>query len=142
MKITQEIHKDEKGKPIFEEGKIRHALFIMENNNGDVCISDDNAGVLIVVNLAGKVRFRYDGKPARENNQFSPRNIVTDSLNYIIVADNRNSCLHIIDQDGQFLTCVDNCEVDNVHALSVDDEGRLWAGLLKSGEIKVKQYLE
>lgn len=141
-KITQEIYKDENGKPIFEEGKIRHALCIMENNNGDVCISDDNAGVIIVVNLAGKVRFRYDGKPARKNNQFSPKNIVTDSLSQIIVADNGNSCLHIIDQDGQFLKCVDNCELDNVHALSVDDEGRLWAGLLTSGEIKVIQYLE
>lgn len=141
-KITQEIHKDENGKPIFEDGKIRHALCIVENNNGDVCISDDNAGVIIVVNLAGKVRFRYNGKPARKNNQFSPRNIVTDSLSQIIVADNGNSCLHILDQDGQFIKCVDNCELDKVHALSVDGEGRLWAGLFKSGIIKVIQYLE
>lgn len=141
-KITQEIHKDENGKPIFEDGKIRHALYIVENNNGDVCISDDNAGVIIIVNLAGKVRFRYNGKPARKNIQFSPRNIVTDSLSQIIVADNGNSCLHILDQDGQFIKCVDNCELDNVHALSVDGEGRLWAGLFKSGIIKVIQYLE
>lgn len=142
-KITQEIHKDENGKPIFE-GKISHALYIhvVENNNGDVCISDENAGVIIVVSLAGEVRFRYDGKPAKKNNQFGPRSIVTDSLGQIIIADNGNSCLHILDQDGQFIKCVDNCELDNVHALSVDDEGRLWAGLLKSGIIKVLQYLE
>lgn len=142
-KITQEIHKDENGKPIFE-GKISHALCIhvVENNNGDVCISDENAGVIIVVSLAGKVRFRYDWKPAKKNNQFGPRSIVTDSLGQIIIADNGNSCLHILDQDGQFIKCVDNCELDNVHALSVDDEGRLWAGLLKSGIIKVLQYLE
>lgn len=92
--------------------------------------------------MAGKVRFRYDGKPAKKNNQFGPRSIVTDSLGQIIIADNGNSCLHILDQDGQFIKCVDNCELDNVHALSVDDEGRLWAGLLKSGIIKVLQYLE
>lgn len=143
QKITQEIHKDENGKPIFEE-EVSHALCIrvVENNNGDVCISDENAGVIIIVNLAGKVRFRYNGKPAKKNNQFSPRNIVTDSLGQIIIADNGNSCLHILDQDGQFIKCVDNCELDNVHALSVDDEGRLWAALFKSGEIKVIQYLE
>lgn len=141
-KITQEIYKDENGEPIFEEGKEMHCLCIMENNNGDICISDDNADVMIVVNLAGKVRFRYDGKPARKNNQFSPRNIVTDSLNQIIIADYSNSCLHIINQDGQFLKCVDNCGLDNVHTLSVDDEGRLWAGLFKSGIIKIIQYLE
>lgn len=143
-KITQEIHKDENRKIIFKEGKIRHALCIhvVENNNGDVCISDDNAGVIIVVSLAGKVRFRYDGKPVRKNNKFRPINIVTDSLGQIIVADNGNSCLHILDQDGQFIKCVDNCELDNVQALSVDDEGRLWAGLYNSGIIKVIQYLE
>lgn len=142
-KITQEIHKVENGKPIFE-GKFSHALCIhvVENNNGDVCISDENAGVIIVVSLAGKIRFRYDGKPAKKNNQFSPSNIVTDSLGQIIIADNGNSCLHILDQDGQFIKCVDNCELDNVHALSVDDEGRFWAGLFESGIIKVIQYLE
>lgn len=141
-KITQEIHKDENGEPIFEEGNKMHCLCFMENNNGDICISDDNAHLMIVVNLAGKVRFRYDGKPAKKNNQFSPRNIVTDSLNQIIIADYSNSCLHIIDQDGQFLKCVDNCGLDYVHALSVDDEGRLWAGLFKAGIIKIIQYLE
>lgn len=114
MKRKQEIYKDENGEPIFEEGKEMHCLCFMENNNGDICISDDNADVMIVVNLAGKVRFRYDGKPARKNNQFSPRNIVTDSLNQIIIADYSNSCLHIINQDGQFLKCVDNCGLDNV----------------------------
>lgn len=140
--ITQEIHKDENGALIFEKGNHLHCLRFMENNNRDICISDDSAGVMIVVNLASKVRFRYDGKPAKKNYQFRPRNIVTDSLNQIIIADYSNSCLHIIDQDGKFLKCVDDCGLDNVHALSVDDEGRLWAGLSKSGIIKVIQYLE
>lgn len=140
--ITQEIHKDENGALIFEKGNHLHCLRFTENNNRDICISDDNAGVMIVVNLAGKVRFRYDGKPAKKNYQFRPRNIVTDSLKQIIIADYSNSCLHIIDQDGKFLKCVDDCGLDNVHALSVDDEGRLWAGLSKSGIIKVIQYLE
>lgn len=54
-KIIQEIYKDENGKLIFEEGKIRYVLYIVENNNGDVCILDDNVGVIIVVNLVGKV---------------------------------------------------------------------------------------
>lgn len=141
--ITQEIHKDENGALIFEKGNHLHCLRFMENNNRDICISDDNAGVMIVVNLAGKVRFRYDGKPAKKNYQFRPRNIVTDSLNQIIIADYSNSCLHIIDQDGKFLKCVDDYGLDNVHALSVDDEGRLWAARMsKSGIIKVIQYLE
>lgn len=57
QKIIQEIYKDENGKLIFEEGKISYVLCIcvVENNNGDVCILDDNVGVIIVVNLVGKV---------------------------------------------------------------------------------------
>lgn len=54
-KIIQEIYKDDNGKLIFEEGKFRYDLCIVENNNGDVCILDDNVGVIIVVNLVGKV---------------------------------------------------------------------------------------
>lgn len=56
-KIIQEIYKDENGKLIFKEGKIRYVLciYVVENNNGDVCILDDNVGVIIVVNLVGKV---------------------------------------------------------------------------------------
>lgn len=108
--ITQEIHKDENGEPIFEKGKEMHCLCFMENNNGDVCISDDNTHLMNEVNLADKVRFRYDRKPAKKNYQFSPRNIVTDSLNQIIIADYSNSCLHIISQDRQFLKSVDNVD--------------------------------
>lgn len=108
--ITQEIHKDENGEPIFEKGKEMHCLCFMENNNGDVFISDDNTHLMNEVNLADKVRFRYNGKPAKKNYQFSPRNIVTDSLNQIIIADYSNSCLHIISQDRQFLKSVDNVD--------------------------------
>lgn len=55
-KIIQEIYKDENGKLIFE-GKISYVLYIyvVENNNGDVCILDENVGVIIVVSLVGKV---------------------------------------------------------------------------------------
>lgn len=40
----------------------------MENNNGDVCILDENVGVIIVVSLVGKVWFWYDGKLVKKNN--------------------------------------------------------------------------
>lgn len=116
-------------------------MYLSENNNGDVCASDMNAGVLIAIDMEGRVRFRYDGTPVRKRDQFSPRNIVTDSLSQIIVTDYNNSCLHILDQNGQFLKCLECHGLNKINALSLDKDGRLWAGLFESGKIKVIQYL-
>lgn len=40
---------------IFEKGNYLYCLCFMENNNRDICIFDDNVGVMIVVNWVGKV---------------------------------------------------------------------------------------
>jgi hypothetical protein len=138
--VTQEIDRDEDGQPIYTGGS--NSLFVVENNNGDVCASDAKAKAVVVVNKSGRVRFRYDGTPARRKESFNPRHIVTDSLNQIIVADYNNACLHILDHRGQFLRCVDNCGLDKPNGLSEDSEGRLWVGLRDSGEVKVIQYMK
>nr|XP_022312009.1 tripartite motif-containing protein 2-like [Crassostrea virginica] len=108
-----------------------------ENNNGDVCCSDVNADTVVVVDKTGRVQFRYDGKPK----SFGPRGIVTDALSQIIVTDVYNGCIHLLDQNGQFLRCVDDIGLGNPNGLSVDSEGRLWVGLLHTGTIKVIEYM-
>jgi hypothetical protein len=138
--VTQEIDRDEDGEPIYKGGIF--GLFVVENNNGDVCASDANAGTVVVVNKSGRVRFRYDGTPARKKTSLYPVHIVTDSMSQIITTDYNNACLHILDQNGQFLRCVDNCGLDHPDGLSVDSDGRLWVGLQKSGEMKVIQYMK
>ncbi|XP_078327997.1 uncharacterized protein LOC144623460 [Crassostrea virginica] len=135
--IKQEICNDGRGNPIFKDGF--YPLYMSENNNGDVCVSDGNA--VIVVDKTGRVRIRYDGTPARKEESFDPRYIVTDALSQIIVTDFNNNCLHILDQNGQFLRCVDNYGLQQPMGLSVDSEGRLWVGSFESGEIKVIEYL-
>uniref|UniRef100_K1Q3Q9 Tripartite motif-containing protein 2 n=1 Tax=Magallana gigas TaxID=29159 RepID=K1Q3Q9_MAGGI len=129
----QVVEKDEHEKPIFEDGNF--VLYLSENNNGDVCASDMNAGVLVVVDRPG--RFINDGTPVRKKDQFSPRNIVTDSLSQIIVTDYNNSCLHILDMTGHFLKCLECHRLNTINALSLDRDGKLWAGLFETGEIKV-----
>ncbi|XP_061186407.1 uncharacterized protein LOC133194471 [Saccostrea echinata] len=136
--VVQEIYEDEDGKPIYSSGK--WMLFISENNNDDICVSDLNANSVVVVGKTGRVRFRYDGAPAWRKRPFTPRQIVTDSMSHIIVADVDNDCLHILSQDGQFLRCVENLETPC--GLSVDSEGRLWVGLYDSGVVKVIQYMK
>nr|XP_022311816.1 tripartite motif-containing protein 3-like [Crassostrea virginica] len=137
--IKQEINNDGQGNPTFKDGVC--LLFFSENNNGDVCVSDPNADTVVVVDTAGRVRFRYDGTPARREKSFDPRGIVTDALSQIIVTDYKNDCLHILDQNGQFLRCLDDCGLKKPVLLSVDSEGRLWVGLCDTGEIKVIEYL-
>jgi sugar lactone lactonase YvrE len=141
QRVTQEIDKDESGNPIFQRGN--YAMYMAENINGDIVASDGNAKTVIVVSRKGKVRFRYNDKPPGKRQPFTPRQIVTDSVGNIIVADTFNDCLHIIDQNGQFLKCVDNFELDDgPNGLSVDSEGRLWVGLYDTGEVKVIQYMK
>lgn len=139
-KITQTVDKDENGKPILKNGEV--LPFMTENNNEDICVSDTNANEAVILSKKGRVRFRYNGTPAKTRKPFCIRDLVTDPLNQIIVADYNNSCLHILDQNGQFLKCVDNCELDQISSLSIDGERRLWAGLSHTGKIKVIQYLK
>ncbi|XP_048741289.2 E3 ubiquitin-protein ligase TRIM71-like [Ostrea edulis] len=138
--VKQEIDRDEDGEPIYKGGE--ESLHVVENNNEDICASDANDYTVVVVNKSGRVRFRYDGTPARRKELFNPTHIVTDSMSQIIVADLNDACLHILDQNGQFLRCVDNCGLDKPRGLSVDSEERLWVGLLYSGEVKVIQYMK
>ncbi|XP_061177792.1 uncharacterized protein LOC133186579 [Saccostrea echinata] len=139
QRVTQEIDKDEQGDPIYQRGE--YGMFVVENNNGDIVVSDINAKAVVVVDRTGKVRFRYN-KPPGGKKSFCPCQIVTDSMGHIIVADEFNDCLHIIDQNGQLLRCVDNCGLERPTGLSVDSEGRLWVGLINSGKMKVIQFVK
>ncbi|XP_062583958.1 E3 ubiquitin-protein ligase TRIM71-like [Saccostrea cucullata] len=140
QRVTQEIDKDEHGDPIYQGGE--YGVYVVENNNGDIVASDRNAFKVVVVDRTGKVRFRYNDKPPGGERSFGPTHIVTDSMGHIIVTDCQNDCLHILDQNGQFLRCVDNCGLEDPYGLSVDSEGKLWVGLFFSGEMKVIKYMK
>lgn len=47
----QVIEKDEYEKLIFEDGNF--VLYLLENNNGNVCVFDMNVGVLVVIDMEG-----------------------------------------------------------------------------------------
>ena len=100
---------DDQGKPLFKSSG-----YLAENRNLNTCVADCDAGAVVVVSRAGKLRFRYTGPPSTfwgssRQESFSPVGITTDSQANILISDNNINDIDIIDQDGHFLRCIENC---------------------------------
>ncbi|XP_062598796.1 uncharacterized protein LOC134260236 [Saccostrea cucullata] len=123
----QTIQFDDKGNPLYSFSYDYYGyIYMTENRNLDICVSDCLASAVVVVNQAGKLRFRYTGHtPAPNNSQFTPLGITTDSQGHILTADNYNNCVHIIDQDGQFLNYI-QCELCGPWVLCTDTNDNLF----------------
>lgn len=138
-KLKKEIQFDETGKPLFSAS--RNNMYIKENANRDICVSDWNACAVIVLKSSGELRFRYTGNLSRSFKQFYPHGIVTDNYCRILVVDRKNDCLHVIDRNGKFLTYI-TCSLQDPYVLSMDPDENVWVGEYDTGCVKVIKYLE
>ncbi|XP_052678871.1 tripartite motif-containing protein 5-like [Crassostrea angulata] len=131
----QNIQRDNKGQELYE---LPH--YITENINDDVCVSDNNKPAVVVVDKSGNHRFSYTG----QRSLFNPYGICTDVLGHILVCDERSEKVHLLDQDGQFLSLLLTSQqgVKYPRSVCVDDENNLWVGQYPINIVTVYKYLQ
>lgn len=79
-----------------KKGPVRYynPLYVVENNNGDIVVSDDRWRV-VGTDHEGKDRFKLDG--------LRPYGICTDALSHILVCAIQTSTVQVFDKNGVFL---------------------------------------
>lgn len=136
----QIIQFDGEGKPLYSG--YDNMKYITENRNLDICVADYAARSVVVVNQTGSFRYKYTGHPSiNKITLFEPRGIATDSQGRILTSDSFNHRIHILDQNGQFLRFICNCDLEYPWGLHVDNNDSLIVCEHNRGNIKKIKYV-
>ncbi|XP_048743673.2 uncharacterized protein LOC125657082 [Ostrea edulis] len=136
-KARQKIQFDDKEQDLFKKPSS-----LAENANENICVIDSSAQSLVVLTKFGLFRFRYNGSQKTRTYSFQPSGLATDSIGQIIVGDRMNTCLDIIDRDGQFIRSIAGSLLNIPSAISIDDNENLWVSEFHTGHVKIIKYLE
>ena len=106
--------------------------YLSEKRNLNIYVADNDAGAVVVVNAAGKLRFGYTGPPSTPLWSFTLYGITTDSQANILTSDCDNHLIHIIDRDGKFFFFIQNCCLQDPRGLCVDSRDNLFVAEWKT----------
>lgn len=127
------IQFNDSGESLYSSGVTK---YITDTRNKDICVTDLDLHVVVVVNQAGKFRFTYTGSPSSRVESFYPYGITTDSQCWILIADNfPNNRIHILDEEGRFLQFI-NCNLIWPRDICVDSKDNLFV----ADSLNVKRF--
>ncbi|XP_062597732.1 uncharacterized protein LOC134259147 [Saccostrea cucullata] len=118
----------------------RKPIYITENRNGDVVVSD--LGRVVVTDAGGRYLFSYTGPPFQS--RLYPHGICTDALSNILVCDLYSNTVHMIDKDGHFLSHIltQAQGINTPHSLSYDNKTHLlWVSSWIDKTVCVYSYI-
>ena len=94
----------------------------------------------MVVNKSGQHSFSYTG----QGSVFRPCGICTDILGHIVVCDDVSNTVHLLDQDGRFLSLILSQQPDLKYprGVCVDDENNLYVGQRFCNKVTVCKDLQ
>lgn len=136
MQLRQIIQYNYKGEEIY-----RNPLYITENKNGDVVVSDDWKAV-VVTDRRGNYRFSFKKHPC--GSVIRPRGVCTDALSNILVCDEENHSILILNKDGRFISdlLIKPRGIFRPWSLSYDVKTqKLWVGSFAINKVCVYRYL-
>ena len=123
--------------------KFRRPMSVAVNKvNQDICVCDSpyDAGKVLTIGVDGQLQYKYSGRDGKE---FAQADVCTDEIGHVLITDNENQCVHILDQEGQFIQYVLTTQqgLEGPTTIDVDKEGYVWVGEVRR-QVKVARYLQ
>ncbi|XP_078336962.1 uncharacterized protein LOC144626562 [Crassostrea virginica] len=126
-----------------EDGQTRLFTFpdkVTQNGNTDICVINktrEYIGELLILSFSGSVKSVYPKQEHRHN--FYLTDVVCDSYRNIIVSEEKNSSVHLLSSDGEFIRyLLTENQVNHPDSMSLK-KSTLWIGDYQ-GQVKVFQY--
>jgi hypothetical protein len=137
-KVLQEIQYDSRDLPLHTP-LYRDPVYIAENINGDIIVTDWRENSVIAVNSLGMYRFSY--RPFRL--RLDACAVTTDCAGHVIVTDSSGNKIHMLDRDGRFLRyIIPDQKIHSPRAVCIIGDEEIIVGECMSGIAKRIKYLE
>ncbi|XP_056015630.1 uncharacterized protein LOC125674334 [Ostrea edulis] len=132
--VLQEIQYDSQGQPLY-----RQPIYITENVNGDIIVTDWTKRAVTTVDRLGIFRFSYSGK----DKPFFVCAVTTDPAGHVIVTDIKGDKIHMLDRDGRFLRyIIPDLGIKFPRGVCIVGDGEMFVGECTTGVAKRIKYLE